>query len=225
VVGGQPELPQRPGRRGQRDERLVDELGERDRQAPVTGDRPAGDRATGDHPAAVRVTGGEPVAGGQGDPALFPGDDLPAELRTGRERQPRDRHVDLALASPAVGSAQDTWRNSSFHSGCSRSSRPVTIGIRPRPIRVWNPTVSVLVRAAPASSRSVPLHWSSSALALGSSAAPAGVSATVRRSRSNSVTRRVSSSWRICLLSVGWAMNSRLLAALVKLSSSATATK
>src|SRR5262245_24482728 len=61
--------------------------------------------------------------------------------------------------------------------------------------------------------------------ALGSSSAPAAVSATVRRSRSNSRTRNVRSSWRICLLNAGCEMKRRSPAALVKLSSSATATK
>ena len=54
---------------------------------------------------------------------------------------------------------------------------------------------------------------------------PAGVSATVRRSRTKSGVRSSTSSRRICLLSAGWEMNSRSVAARVKLSSSATATK
>ena len=127
--------------------------------------------------------------------------------------------------SPTVASCQATCRNSSFHPGSSSAILAVTAGMRPRPIRVWKPTVNVAERAASVTARWVSSHCASTSRACGSIASPAFVSLTVRRSRSNSRTRSDDSSCRICLLSAGWEMKSRSVAALVKLSSSATATK
>ncbi len=130
------------------------------------------------------------------------------------------------LASPTVGSLHETCRNSSFHPGSRVAIRAVTPAVRPRPILVWKPTVTVIRPAVTTweISHCAASHCWMISRACGSSAAPAAVNATERWSRSNSVTRRRVSNWRICLLNDGWAMNSRL-AALVKLSSSATATK
>ena len=132
-----------------------------------------------------------------------------------------------ARASPAVGSRHDTWRKVSFQPGSSCAIRSVTAGMSPRPILVWNPTRSTMSAAAAASATAfrVSSHWPSSSRARVSMTSPALVSRTVRWSRSNSLARSEASSSRICLLNVGWAMKSRSFAALVKLSSSATATK
>lgn len=129
-------------------------------------------------------------------------------------------------ANPADGSPQDTCRNWSRQSGNCTPILAVTDGIRPRPMRFWNPTVrTISCRATTsATSRRASSHRPIIADAWLSRARPAGVSTTERRARSNSAVRRDASSRRICLLSVGCAMNNRL-AALVKLSSSATATK
>ncbi len=126
------------------------------------------------------------------------------------------------LASPTVGSLHGIWRKRNCQSGsCSAIE-----GTSPRPILVWKPTTSVrLSRWASATARSAPSQSSMILRASGSSAAPAGVSFTVRRSRSKSVARIDSSSCLICLLRLGCEMNSRSAAARVKFSSSATATK
>lgn len=93
----------------------------------------------------------------------------------------------------------------------------MTAETRPRPIRVWKPTVSVARCADDAStvSRRACSHTSTIRRARGSSASPAAVSATVRWPRSNSDTRGQVSSRRICLLSAGCETNGRSLAARV----------
>jgi len=132
-----------------------------------------------------------------------------------------------ALASPAVGSRQETWRKVSFQPGSSCAIRAVTAGMSPRPILVWNPIRNAMSAAAAASATALwaSSHWPRSSRARVSMISPALVSRTVRWSRSKSRARSEVSSSRICLLSVGWAMKSRSFAARVKLSSSATATK
>ncbi|BBX68268.1 hypothetical protein MPSYJ_17290 [Mycolicibacterium psychrotolerans] len=86
------------------------------------------------------------------------------------------------------------------------------------PIRTGSDTAKPVARLRNASA------WSMSARASATSAAPAGVRATERRSRSNSCTFRSRSSALICWDSDGPAMRNRC-AARPKFSSSATATK
>ncbi len=123
----------------------------------------------------------------------------------------------LRSASPAVRSLHATWRSSSSTAGQLATIIARTLGSSPRPGLVCMPITSVQSLACE-SERFAPSHVSSIRSANGTSSAPARVSRTSPRSRSNSGTPSCRSSARICLERAGWLMYS-VSAARVKCSS------
>jgi hypothetical protein len=199
--GRQPELAHRPGFRRQGDERLVQQFPELD-----------------------LLAGREAVPAGERDPAWL-GPEHPM-VDPGRRGQPEEGHVTAFVQQAALGSVQACNRVDSRQPAASSVKRRRAAGYRSRPMLVCSPTRSTRWSCASAvtASRAASLHSLSRRWACGRSARPAGLSVTPRESRRSSVARRFRSSWRICLLSTGWETYRRL-AARVKLSSSATATK
>jgi hypothetical protein len=205
-VEGEPEVAQRPARRGQGEERLVEQLQEGDlvtASEPVGGGQRDEPRLTGHLDPAVprRVGQGQPDEGGVRAVAARGGEAgggvVPADLP---HAQPRARR---ALGEPGPHGRQQA---------------------APQPRGDPDDHGGALGGAGGGEPASASDQADRTARAFGSNAAPAGVSSTVRRSRTNRGTRSCPSSARICLDSAGWLTNSAS-AAFVKCRCSATATK